>query len=42
MLHCERLSAQMSSKQGLRVTSRRQIERDEVWVGISPATEIDR
>src|SRR6516164_8738772 len=42
MLHGERLSVQVSREQGLRMTSRRQIQRHEVWVGISPATEIDR
>src|ERR1700739_1378373 len=42
MLHCERLSVQVSCEQGLRMTSRREIERHEVWVWIAPGTEIDR
>ena len=42
MLHCERLSVQVSCEQGLWMTSRLEIERYEVWVGISPGAEIDR
>src|SRR5215469_1353013 len=42
VLHCERLSVQVSRQKSLRMTSRRQIKRHIVWVRISPGTEIDR
>lgn len=48
MLDCERLSVQMSREQGLRMTSRRKIERHKNKVGtarersISPASAMSR
>src|ERR1700737_5043771 len=42
MVHGQRLSVEMSREQGLRMTGCRQIERYEIWVGISRRVEIDR
>ena len=41
MLHCERLSVQVSRKQSLRMLRCQQVNRNEIWIRIPVCVEID-